>query len=405
VGEYGPDRTCRPPRGEESVKIEPEQLAPRDGRYVLKIAEPMDEVAYLDRLQLVVVDHPAGTSVYPDERFATGGPPPTQDLIAFDRRIFPATARDHRGRDVTGKLLAWDRDTVDGFAVRAWLGFAEEHFVELDFGDRLSKFKPGDRLFLCLAGWTDYAYPESIWAAHQAGVAMQTPVLERFEGGRWRKLADAGLPAGLPRMMLLDVTGQLTGKTCRLRLRTNLRVYWDQAFVAAGCRTVGVGGKRQVGNLPHAVALEVEKATLSPCGLMQEYSPDGKLPTVYALDRFDTVPVVRLAGKMTKYGDLTPLLRRADDQLVLFGPGDLLTVSFDARRLPPVPAGWKRSFVLRTWGWCKDAGPFTAAGGTVEPLPFRAMRNYPPGPGDRAPDSPEYAAYRRRWNTREVRPE
>ena len=59
------------------------------GEYVLKIAEPMDEVVYLDRLQLVVVGHPADVRVYPDERFTSPGPPPSQDLLAFRQEIFP----------------------------------------------------------------------------------------------------------------------------------------------------------------------------------------------------------------------------------------------------------------------------------------------------------------------------
>src|SRR5262249_5663061 len=87
VGETQPDGTHRPPRPEESVKIEPHQLAPLDGRYVLKLSEPMDEVTYLDRLQLVVVDHPADMRVYPDERFSEASPP-TQDLLAFRQEIF-----------------------------------------------------------------------------------------------------------------------------------------------------------------------------------------------------------------------------------------------------------------------------------------------------------------------------
>jgi hypothetical protein len=49
-------------------------------------------------------------------------------------------------------------------------------------------------------------------------------VLERQEEeGRWRSLGEAGFPAGLPRTMLLDVTGKLGGPRCRLRLRTNRR--------------------------------------------------------------------------------------------------------------------------------------------------------------------------------------
>jgi hypothetical protein len=396
VGELQPDGTCRPPRPEESVKIEAHQLVPRDGQYVLKIAEPMDEVTYLDRLQLVVLDHPADVRVYPDERF-TDGPPPSQDLLALRGEVFPVRARDHRGRDVTATLRQWDRDTVSDFARRSWLGFAEDHWVELDFGDRLAKFGPKDRLILCLAGWTDYPYPESIWAAHQAGVGLQAPLLERLgTDGRWRGVCEAGFPAGLPRMMTLDVTGKLTGPSCVVRLRTNMQVFWDQAFVAPCVEAVAADGKKP--GTVRATTLDVAKATLSARGLMQEFSPDGRQPTIYDYDRLDAVPVSRLAGKLTRFGDVTELLRGLDDQFVLFGPGDDLDVRFDARRLPDLPAGWTRSFVLRTWGYCKDCAPFTATGATIEPLPFRAMGNYPYGSEKKYP----HPEYQRRSNTRPV---
>jgi len=398
IGECEPDGGHRPPRPEESVKIESGQMAPLDGHYVLKIAEPMSEITYLDRLQLVVLDHPAGVRVYPDERFHTGGPPPTQDLLAFREEIFPTKATDHRGRDVTAKLAKWDRDTVDDFARRSWVGFAEEHAVTLDFGDRLARFGPKDRLVLCLAGWTDYPYPESIWAAHQAGVEMLPPVLERKTAdGRWEKVADAGFPAGLPRMMTLEVTGHLGGPRCLLRLRTNLHVFWDQICVAPLLETVTPGQGRGV---VRGTVLEVKDAALLARGLLKEFSPDGREPTVYDYDRLDAFPVSRLAGRMTRFGDVTELLRAADDRFVIFGPGDELSVRFDAGRLPPLPEGWQRSFVLRTWGYCKDASPFTAHGETVEPLPFRAMSNYPYRADEKHPD----AEYDRRWNTRRVGP-
>jgi hypothetical protein len=361
----------------------------------------MDEVTYLDRVQLVVLDHPANVRVYPDERFAAADPQPSQKLIAFREEVFPAQAQDHRGRDVTKKLQSWDRDTVDGFAKRSWLGFAEEHFVELDFRDRLASYGPKDRLFLCLAGWTDYAYPESIWAAHQAGVPMQMPILERQDAeGRWHKITDAGLPAGLPRMMTLEVTGQLGGPRCKLRLRTNLHVYWDQIFVAARCEILDEPSVKEP--MARTTCLEVGKATLSPCGLMQEYSPDGRLPTLYDYDRHESVPVVRPTGRMTRYGDVTELLRKRDDCFVLFGPGDEVTLHFGAGSLPQLPAGWKRSYVLRTWGYCKDTAPFTATGSTIAPLPFHGMSKYPYGPDEHYPDDALHREYQRRYNTREV---
>jgi len=99
---------------------------------------------------------------------------------------------------------------------------------------------------------------------------------------------------------------------------------------------------------------------------------------------------------------VTELLRDRDDRFVIFGPGDEVTVRFDARTLPALPAGWKRSFVLRTWGYCKDCSPFTTTGDTIEPLPFQAMRNYPPD--EPYPRDPAHEDYRQRFNTRSSGP-
>ena len=407
LGELQPDGSCRPPRPEESIKIEAHQLAPLAGRYVLKLAEPMSEVTYLDSLQLVVLDHPAGVQVFPDERCCSSGEAPSQDLLALGRAIFPVCSRDHRGRDVTAALAEWDRRTVDGFARRRWLGYAEEHWVELDFGDRLAGFGPQDGLVLCLAGWTDYPYPESIWAANQAGVALQQPVLERLGAdGQWQTvIADAGFPAGLPRMMTLNVTGRLGGGRCLLRLRTNMQIYWDQIYAAPLLERVpaqSISAHGETAETFRAVCREVSRASLEARGFMQEYSPDGQRPAIYDHDRLELVAVSRLAGRLTRTGDVTALLRERDDMFVIFGPGDEITVSFETAGLPDLPPGWVRSFVLHTSGYCKDCGPFTATGETIEPLPFRSMSAYPYGPGEHYPADPAHAKYRREYNTREV---
>jgi hypothetical protein len=106
---------------------------------------------------------------------------------------------------------------------------------------------------------------------------------------------------------------------------------------------------------------------------------------------------------MTRYGDVTELLHERDDRFVIFGPGDDLTVRFDAASLPPLPTGWKRSFVLRTAGYCKDTALSTAHGATVEPLPFAAMRNYPYGPEQQYPNDALHREYLRNYLTREVK--
>ena len=71
---------------------------------------------------------------------------------------------------MTATLRDRDGKHVDGFALRSWLGFAEDHFVELDFAAQLKSLPAGRKVYLVLAGWTDYPYPESIYAATQAGV-------------------------------------------------------------------------------------------------------------------------------------------------------------------------------------------------------------------------------------------
>ncbi len=392
MGEMAADGSTRPPRPEESVKIEAGQLVPRsDGRYVLKIAEPMDEVLYLDHLRLDVLDHPDNVDVFPDERFATAEPQPTQELLAFRERIFPVQAVDHRGRDVTTVLRQRDGQMVDGFARRSWLGFAEEHFVELDFGDRLATLRADERLFLVLAGWTDYPYPESIFAAEQAGIPMLAPTLEkRRPDGTWQSLGEIGMPAGLPRVMTVPVSGLAGARSCRLRLRTNVQIYWDQIYLAPAVPPADSGLRIR--------PLEIEKASLVHRGFMREV-PVGKGPLItYDDDRTEAVSVSRWQGRLTRTGDVTELLRQADDRLVISGPGDEITVTFDASRLPAVPQGYVRSFVLRARGYSKDVSPFTQTGGRVEPLPFRDMKSYPYHPAT----APRGAAEQDRqlWHTR-----
>jgi tetratricopeptide (TPR) repeat protein len=399
LGEILPDGSIRPPRPEESVKIEPELLVPKDGRLVLKVAEPMDEQLYLDRAELIAIDHRAGTQVHPDERFVITGPMPTQDLLVFEEEFRPIRATDHKGRDVLELLRERDQRYVDGFARRAWLGYAEEHFVELDFGDRVSRFAPKDRLFLVLAGWTDYAYPESIYAATQAGVPTTVPVLERLGlDGTWQSLGELGFPAGLPRVMTKEVTGLLAGPECRLRIRTNLSVYWDKIVVAplAEVANPKTGGRARV------TFLDVANANLAHRGFIREVRPQGSAgPIEYDDRQTDNIAVTPWRGVLTRLGDVTDLVRREDDCFVLCGPGDEVTLSFDASVLPPLPEGHVRSYVLRTWGYCKDTAPTTATGGRVEPLPFRGVLTYPHfTPEQRNRADAAQSDYRKRWNTR-----
>ncbi len=354
------------PDRDEAVGIRGDQLRPIDGVFRLSITEPMDEIAYLDHVRLEVVDRPPGVSSTPDERFAPEGPRPTGELLAWRSQVEPVQAHDLEGRDMTETLRHWDRLTADQFRKRAgWIGYAEEHGIVLDFGGRLSRFSPEDRLVLCLAGWVEYPYSQTNYAAATAGVALKPPVIERRrEDGTWEVIkAHAGYPAGLPRLTTLDLTGKLGGPRCVLRIKTNMECYFDQAFVAV--RDCAAESSLRVATLP------VARAALGYRGYTREVSPDGRQPLLYDYDYVDPAPLARFSGKLTRYGDVAGLLQNDDDRLCLIGPGDEVRLEFDAASLPPLPEGWTRSYVLRSYGYCKDADPFTATSDTVGPLPWR----------------------------------
>ncbi len=388
----GPGVVSTPDR-DESVAIAPSLLQALDGTYRLIIAEPMDEIAYLDQLTLDVVDRPSDTKVAPDERFVAAGEQATGGLITWKTSIAPVHATDLAGHDLSDVLRDCDRKAADGFRrIDGLNGYAEEHGIVLDFGDRLARFGPLDQLVLCLAGWVEYPFSQTNYAAATAGIALKLPVLERQQpDGSWALVeANAGCPAGLTRLSTLDVTGKLTGPRCVIRLRTNLECYWDQAFVAA----LEPHPNTRVTPLP------VGRAVLGYRGYVLEASPDGRMPMLYDYETALPMPLAQMSGMLTRYGNVAPLLSKDDDQLCLVGPGDEVRVEFDAGQAPALPAGWTRSYVLRAVGYCKDADLFTAASDTVGPLPWRGMTSYPFGPEGRHPEDRDYQAYLREYQIR-----
>jgi hypothetical protein len=122
---------------------------------------------------------------------------------------------------------------------------------------------------------------------------------------------------------------------------------------------------------------------------------------MYDYHRIDHgVPFKNMAGSFTRFGDVRELLASVDDRFVIMARGEELALEFDAGRLPPLPEGSSRSFVLHADGYCKDMDLYTAFPATVEPLPYHGMANYPPAKGP--PNAGELRDYGRVWNTRKI---
>jgi hypothetical protein len=96
------------------------------------------------------------------------------------------------------------------------------------------------------------------------------------------------------------------------------------------------------------------------------------------------------------------LLHSSDDIFAISRPGDELILSFDAGKLPTLPAGWTRTFLLYADGFSKEMDINSASPDQVGPLPFHAMSKYPYTWPERYPLTPARSRYLETYNTRVV---
>ncbi len=133
---------------EDWVKVRGDQLVARDGAYDLRVTAELWETHFFDRLALGYVDHPAGTEVFVDERFAVPAPP--LDLVATDPVRAFASVRDDRGHDVADVVAARDDRHLDFAGRGAYQGITRDHFVELELPEDAPRDGP---LWLIGQGW------------------------------------------------------------------------------------------------------------------------------------------------------------------------------------------------------------------------------------------------------------
>ncbi|MHC4963162.1 MAG: CRTAC1 family protein, partial [Planctomycetota bacterium] len=242
-------------------------LAARNGEYILQVMEPLEEIVFFDEAKLIAVDHPVGTEVYPNEMMAINAPLPEFEVFCYRDTIEPVQVIDHRGVDVTEQIRHIDRDYAGTTELEGrFTGFAKDHFIELDFGERLHSLETDSRIVLFLYGWVEYGYSTTNFAAHQANMVLEAPTIEVLRDGEWAELFNQiGYPAGINHMMTLDITGKLLPTDKRIRISTNMELYWDKIFLAE------VLGVSQISTTEASVT----NADFHFLGFPKEFSPDG----------------------------------------------------------------------------------------------------------------------------------
>jgi hypothetical protein len=283
---------------------------------------------------------------------------------------------------------------VATFERGVYQGVTRDHYVELELDGVVGE----PPRWLLAHGWV-YPTDSSINVAigqgrHPAprGVALEAQTVQ----GDWVVVhADLGFPSGKNKTMVIDlraVPWPHDGRPVRLRLRTNLEVYWDWLAVAADARDDALRTER----------LRPTVADLRYRGFSRTRDAGPRGPEVPRYDAIaNTGPRWRdLIGYHTRFGDVRELLDTVDDRYVIMNAGDELRLRFEAP--DPPPAGWRRDFVLVGDGWVKDGDFNTGFSKTVVPLPSHLQPAYDTPPRALEAD-PVYRRYPDDWLTYHTR--
>jgi Tfp pilus assembly protein PilF len=380
----------------EWYKIRRDQLVPHDGYYDLRVTAELWEVYYYDYLALLTVDHPLGTEIYVDERFSI--PPPKLGVTTVKTPHKIARAIDDTGRDVTALVDTLDGKALDDFGRGQYQGITRDHYVEVDLGEDAPQSGP---LYLIGQGSihdTESSLNVAITQGHRwraQGMSLEVP-----DGrGSWvTAQSNLGFPAGRKKTVLFNLTDVFRpGTPRRVRIRTNLEIYWDCIEWAQGMPDAPLKTTR----------LEPNYADLHYRGYSSISRPDSGAPEVPDYNNLvSTKQRWRdLIGYYTRYGDVRELLAEIDDRYVIVNSGDEMSLRFQEQPAPA--AGWVRDYVLIGDGWIKDGDFNSTFSKTVLPLPYHAKQQYITRPGSLEDELP-YRQHPEDWqnyHTRYVTPE
>lgn len=386
-------------------KVESEQLQPQDDKYMIRFTEEMDEVSYADLLELWTVDHEPGVEFYTDwtlrdNLFTVVDPQP------------PVWAFDHNGNNVTPLISALDWDEwiseVDDLVYQGltlWQAIVLNNggWIRLKLGNWT---ETPEHLKLVITENKELGYNETVYdqvfemVEYFEGTpglmnlyAMNGgPVIKIKNGvGGWTDAPKAyqriEVPVGLyldqylyaynmPRTYVLNLSG--------LEIPDNEILFWvtspfqhthiDQILVdisepqplAVNVLKPSYADLHYRGSTPKGRMLLANR--MNEWNFEYDYY-DGFFDIDYSYV-IETHPSE--SGNFTRFGDVLPLLLSIDDEFVVMGTGDEVSLQF---YYTAPQEGLVRDFVFREFGYKK--APVLATGDSVNPLPFRNMTMYP----------------------------
>lgn len=377
---------------DDYLKIPGESLKPVDGKYSIQVTSELWETIYTDKIRLVAVDHPDSTDIFVEEQF-TPPPFPGMKIYHIGKKNLPVKAVDSQGRDILEEISSDDDRYHSAFITDKYQGITEMNEIILDPG----RTGRNGKLYLFMNGWifpTDASINVALSQSDKLKVVSpQIQVPDR--NGKWVTVVDnAGFPMGKDKTVIVDMTGKFLSNDRRVRIQTNMEIYWDHIFFS----------EKLSGAPVSTTQMEPVSADLHYRGFSADFRKGGRYgPHWFDYSKVSEEPKWRdLSGYYTRYGDVLPLIIASDNKYIISNAGDEVTIQFNADVLPELKKGWKRDFLINSVGWVKDGDINTAYGNTVLPLPFHGMKSYPLSPEDVYPSDPELQQYNREYNTRLV---
>jgi tetratricopeptide (TPR) repeat protein len=378
---------------EDWVKVRGDQLAALKGAYDLRITAELWETHFFDLVSLMAIDHPAGTEVFVDERFAVPAPAlkviPTGPVQPF------SSVHDDNGHDVSDLARTRDSRHIDFAGRGRYQGITRRHYVELELPDSAPR---SGSLWLVGQGWvhpTDSSINVAVaQGSHDKPEGLSLQVADRT--GRFQTVRTGlGFPSGKDKTVLIDLAGILPPSgPRRLRLTTNLEIFWDRLGWAVGRPDVPIAPRR----------VDLMSADLGFRGYSAMTHADASAPERPRYTVQSTASQWRdLEGYYTRFGDVRALVTAVDDRYVIMNAGDELRLRF--KEAPPPPPGFVRDFVVVGDGWVKDGDYNTSFSHTVLPLPTHRNARYDAPPGELEDDpvyrqhASDFAEYHTRYVT------
>jgi len=350
------------------LKLDKNQLQPKNGYYDMTMTQLWDELFYIDAVHLVAVDHAPNVDVFSTKSTYIYKLDDQGKIYTVSKNpSLPISAFNGEGENVLPQI-----SKLDGIETPSHGDFHWET-LELNLGN----LSAAQEIKLVVAGVIVYSsgQVQGEWASqfvNQNGVKpFPPPYMEvKDTNGNWVRVPENRqfpLAEVTPESFVVDLTGLFPTNDYSLRINT----FFDTRF-----DYIGVDTTPQQNIIIH---------TLNPAS--------ADFTQIFATNSTSS-------GNFTRYGDVSELVRDADDEFVIGRQGDRVSLKFNADELGPVPEGMERDYFVFSSLWFKVNGlpylPFT-----VDPLPFTNMTAFPYSAAESYPYEANLS-YIQEYNTREI---